>query len=94
MATTSNKKSRADQYREILRGRGVRLEDCQILAFNFGRDAALFHFCLMADKRAFYYLFDGAGKRAYVITSKPEYAKTIQEIAEGCGGIRVEPDMR
>lgn len=48
----------------------------------------------MADKRAFYYLFDGAGKRAYVITSKPEYAKTIQEIAEGCGGIRVEPDMR
>lgn len=95
MATRSAKKSRSERYREILASRGVLLEDCEVLAFGFERSAELFHYCLMIDRRAFYWLFDGAGKHAYVVTKKsPEYVETIREIAKECGGVGIAPDMR
>lgn len=70
MATRSVKKSRAERYREILASRGLRLEDCSVLAFSSGRSLELFHYCVMLDRRAVCYLFDGAGKQVYVVTSK------------------------
>lgn len=95
MATRSVKKSRAERYREILARWGVLLEDCEVLAFSFERSAELFHYCLLIDRRAFYWLFDGAGKHAYVVTKKgPEYVETIREIAKECGGVEISPDMR
>lgn len=95
MATRSVKKSRAERYREILASRGLRLEDCTVLAFSFERSAELFHYCLMIDKRAFYWLYDGAGRHAYVVTSKaPGDIKVIEEIAAECGWIKSAPDMR
>lgn len=95
MATRSVKRSRSERYREILASRGVLLEDCEVLAFSFERSVMLFHYCLMADKRVFYWLFDGAGRNAYVVTKKsPEYVETIRETARGCGGVEISPDMR
>lgn len=95
MATRSVKKSRAERYREILASRGLRLEDCSVLAFSSGRSPELLHYCVMLDKRALCYLFDGAGKQVYVVTSKaPEDIKVIEEIAAECGWIKSAPDMR
>lgn len=49
----------------------------------------------MLDKRALCYLFDGAGKQVYVVTSKaPGDIKVIEEIAAECGWIKSAPDMR
>lgn len=95
MATRSDKRSRAERYREILASRGVLLEDCEVLAFSFERSAELFHYCLMVYRRAFYWLFDGVGRHAYVVTKKgPEYVETIREIAKECDGVEISPDMR
>lgn len=95
MATKSVKRSRAERYREILASRGLRLEDCEVLAFSFGRSPELFHYCVMLDKRAVCRLFDGVGNQAYVVTTKaPEDIEIIRGIAQECGGVKIAPDMR
>lgn len=95
MATRYVKNSRAERYRKILASRGVLLDDCEVLAFSFERGAEMFHYCLMLDRLAFYWLLDVAGRHAYVVTKKtPEYVETIREIAKECGGVGIAPDMR
>ena len=82
-------------YREIIEKEGRKWDDCKVLAFSSGRSPELFHYCVMLDKRALCYLFDGAGKQVYVVTSKaPGDIKVIEEIAAECGWIKSAPDMR
>ena len=70
MAKKSSKATREQMYREIIEKEGRKWDDCKVLAFSSGRSPELFHYCVMLDKRALCYLFDGAGKQVYVVTSK------------------------
>lgn len=88
-------KTRADQYREILAERGIRYEDCRVLAFafNYQMQAEMFHFGIMAEK-VDYFLFDAAENTANIIIPKDgQDAEKIAKIAQGCGGRSTTPKL-
>lgn len=88
---------RADQYRQIMAGYGIRIEDCKILAFSFDSESGpeLFHYELMAPLRPVYHLFDYFGKIAQlVVPVDKENEKMCIQLAESCGGEKTIPNLR
>lgn len=97
MARKDQKKSRKDQYRDILENAGIRFEDCTVLAFNFEREKGpeIFHLWLMLDKRRpKYYLFDCWERTAQVVIPKDESISDIVcDIATRADGVKVNPNL-
>ena len=96
MAT--KQQSRESEYRAILAGMGLRLEDCTVLSFRFenpsGKGPEIFHFDLM-EKKPDYILFDCSENTAFVIAPKDSRnAGKIVAIAEGIGGKQITPILR
>ena len=92
----AQKKTREAQYRAILAEKGLRLEDCRVLAFvfDYSMKAELFHYGLMAEKPD-YYIFDCWDKNANIIVPKDETnAAHITLIAEQLGGQPRTPNLR
>lgn len=86
------KKTRESQYREILSQKGLRLEDCRVLAFTFPseREAVHFHF---AGMRLNYYIFDGVGETVTIVAD-PGAVDALTALALKCGGQRRTPSLR
>lgn len=90
-----SKVSKAEQYRDIMEGEGVKWEECVVLsfAFKYQMEVELFHYGLMFEKPS-YYVFDYLEGLANVVAQKDEknIAK-IAAIAEGVGGKRTTPKL-
>lgn len=86
------KKTRDAQYREILCQKGLRMEDCTVLAFTFHseRDAVHFHFSAM---RLNYYIFDGVEETVTVVAD-PGAVDALTALATKLGGERRTPSRR
>ena len=90
MAT--QKKTREAQYRAILAEKGLRLEDCRVLAFQFPaeRDAVHFHFVGMGLN---YHIFDAVGPTVTVVAA-PGAEDALAALAARCGGQPRTPNLR
>lgn len=99
MARKATKKTtREQQYRDILEPAGIRIEDCEILAFRVARESGkgpeIFHYDLMARKPS-YYLFDCFDDTAVVVAPKDKKnTDIINDVAAGCGGVKTSINMR
>lgn len=96
MAKKTKKQTREQQYGDVLENKGIRLDDCDVLAFVFPypMSVELFHYALMAEKPE-YYLFDGWESNAIVIAPKDEVnTEHITKIAEELRGKKTVPNLR
>lgn len=85
------------QYREILAQKGIRFEDCEVLAFEFKQNGVRsFHFYLLNNwPFVIYYSFDCWDKYAYVVVPKDEKnAAVIIAIATKNGGEKITPNLQ
>lgn len=97
MAKKSNRATRKDQYRDILKKDRIRFEGCRVLAFTFERPLGpeTFHLHLMnADPRPEYHLFDCLEKTAQIIIPNDEpTAARVKDLAEQVGGKKTTPNL-
>lgn len=97
MAKKERKKTRKEQYAETLANYGVALEDCSVLAFEFGSDAGPrnFHFRLIEQAREIYHFVDCVGKVAQIVMpANSANEEMVVQIAESCGGERITQNLR
>lgn len=92
------KKTLKDQYAAILKGRGVSLRDCKVLAFAFDapRGPEKFHYdVMMSEPRLQYYIFDCWDERAQVVVSNDDFViAAIERIALELGGSKTMAELR
>ena len=84
-----------DRYRAIMEKEGIR--DFKVLAFSFKKESECnnFHFDLMAEKGAKYYLFDGPGKIAHVLVPDDDTnMEIVRNIASMAGGQKTMPNLQ
>lgn len=90
-------KSRGEQFRAILGGMGVRLEDCRVLCFTFEKErgAENFHYDLMREIALPYFIFDAAGNDAYIVMPimKPKAVSAVERLASLAGGVAKVPEL-
>lgn len=96
MATKKdNKPTQMDRYRAIMEKEGIR--DFKVLAFSFKKESECnnFHFDLMAEKGAKYYLFDGPGNIAHVLVpGDGTNSEIVCDLAARYGGKKTTPNLR
>lgn len=97
MAKKSSKATRGEQYREIIEKECREWKDCKVLAFLFSneRGPERFHYKLMFEPRAKYYLFDCFGNVAQIVVPKDnENERICIQLAESCEGEKTIPNLR
>lgn len=94
----ANKKpTKGEQYRGIVMNEGQEWKDCKVLAFLFPneRGPERFHYKLMFESRAKYYLFDCFCNVAQIVVPKgDENERMCIQLAESCDGEKTIPNLR
>ena len=92
------KKTIKDQYAAILKGKGVSLRDCKVLAFAFegpGGPEKLHYGVMMSEPRLQYYIFDCWEGRAQVVVPNDDFViAAIERIVAELGGSKTMAEFR
>lgn len=83
MAEKTKAISREQQYKNVLTEKGISINGCKFLRFEFDseRNGPLFHYALM-EAKVKYHLFDFWNKNSVVVVPKDqEIVRTVTELA-------------